>query len=765
MDMKSFKRDRPTIGVIPAWSPLIGDTPDRYLESIILGIQNAAQLKGCHLLLAWGIRQEMIESNNLYPAWPDVAPDSDFVPVGPWNTDGLIVLAPLRHPKRAAYLQQFSDRGFPIFFVATGEDGPTISVDNEKGIYDAVAHLVEHGHKRIAFLAGDPNDKGDSASRLRGYHTGVARYGLANDPLLVVDAWHNRQGGYVAMKELINSRVDFTAAVVSDDNSAIGAMQAIREAGLRVPNDIALIGFDDQPEALVQVPPLASIHVPLKDIGQQSLLMMLEYLVDGRPLESIQIPARLIPRQSCGCLPALVHSATKGMPLLNPVPQGESGEETGQIESAMQNLVEEMLVASPAEARHPEGEQIRRLCLELVEAFYERLQNGDSAHFQASLLNFLQEIERVDVQIDVWQEMISILRREMSVLPLDWQNAGIRLLAEDMLHQARAALSNSAQRRDLRHQSQRDTRAYTLGVLNSRLSASLNQGHIVEVLNPSLATVGIRHARLALFEAEGSDAVAWSIMPDRDPESSLHRFATREFPPPGMYPADEILNLVLLPLIFQEESLGYIAFDGSDLSPCTSIARQVAAALKASSLHGQVVELTLTDPLTGLHNRRYFDLFLRSEVLRSQRFARALAVLLVDVDDFKSYNDVYGHPEGDEALKQVAACLTNGRRTADVVARLGGDEFALILPETEVHGALEVARRIRAAVTNLAGLKRPITLSIGLSALPVVNVGPDVLVKEADLALYDAKRNGRNQTRIFTEDEEKSESGAETPAP
>lgn len=749
--MSSFKRDRPTIGVLPAWSPLIGDTPDRYLESIVMGIQAAARAKECHLLLAWGIRQQ-VEATDLFPAWPVVAPETDFVPVSSLNTDGLIVLAPLLEATRSNYIRELRVQGFPVLFVATGEDGPTIAAGNEEGIRQAVAHLVGHGHQRIAFIAGDPLDKGDSEFRLRAYLAAVAEYALSRDPRLVVSGWHNYLGGYSALKQLLDSRVGFTAVVVSDDNSAIGAMRAIREAGLAIPRDIAVIGFDDQPEAAAQVPPLASVHVPLREIGQQAVLLMLDHLDGKHALESIRIPTRLVPRQSCGCLPAAALSAAEAEPRLKPVPHCPAETDSMHAQAIQLHVVTEMLAALPSEARIPEHERTQHLCHGLIESFSASLQDAKPVRFQMALMEFLQEIELRDVNMDIWQEIISILRREMKQLPLEWQRADIGPLAEDMLHQARVAISESAERRDQRHQFQRDAKAYLLGVLTSRLSATLDAQDVAQVLNGNLADVGIRHARIAIFEAEGDDPVAWSIMPEHELESPMRRFATREFPPPGLYQPNELLNLALLPLLFQNEALGYIAFDGNDLSSCASIARQVAAALKTASLHGQVVELSLTDPLTGLHNRRYFDLFLKNEVIRSQRFAHALAIIMLDVDGFKTHNDLYGHPAGDVILQKVAGCLLEGRRSADVTARLGGDEFAIILPETNVTGALHVSSKIHTALANLTGLPHPLTVSIGVTALPIVQATPEVLVKQADQALYNAKRSGRDQACIVLEE-------------
>ena len=337
----------------------------------------------------------------------------------------------------------------------------------------------------------------------------------------------------------------------------------------------------------------------------------------------------------------------------------------------------------------------------------------------------------------------------MTQLPVEWDRAEIQHLAQDMLHQARAAISESAQRQDYRHQYHREIMSQALSELTARLNVTLDKRQAVEALNAHLTTIGIRHARVALFEPEGDDPVAWSLLLNSDLELASQRFATREFPLPTLYPPNELLNLALVPLVFQDEPLGYVAFDAGNLGPCAIIARQLAATFKASDLHAQVVELSLTDALTGIYNRRYFDLFLTNEVERSRRFGRDLAIIMIDIDHFKKYNDSYGHPAGDKALKFVVMCLQKGHRRADVLTRVGGEEFALILPETGVGGALEVAQRIRAALTTSSDLKQPLTLSMGISTLHGGDVEADVLIHQADQALYKAKRTGRNRICAF----------------
>ena len=747
--MPTFKRHRPTIGILPGWSGLAGIVPDRYLASILKGIQSAARVKQCHLLLAWGLGRVSLPNSDAYPAWPEVAPDSDFVPVGPWNTDGLIVFAPLRHEARSRYLQELSAQGFPVLSIATGEKGPTISADNEGGIHQAVTHLVGHGHRHIAFIAGDPTDPGDSETRLQAYYAALARHNLERHPALITHGWHTVPGGYEATQRMINSGVKFTALISSDDNSAVGAMQAIRDKGLHVPGDIAVIGFDDQPDAIAQIPPLTSIHVPLTMIGEQALALMFDHLVAGYDLASIQIPTRLVPRQSCGCMPQFVSFARVRR---NTSELFASHAETAvdDLQTIQQKMVAEMLATLPPASLFPLGERTNRLCSRLVQAFYTSLHENSAAPFQTTLMDILQELEIAAENIDSWQNIVSVLRREMTELPVLWTQARTHHLAEDLLHQARTAISESAQRQDDRHQYQWEIAAQAISELTARLSASLGERQAVQVLEALLPSVGIRHVRVALFEKDEVDEVAWSVLLNSRSENASQRFRTREFPPVGLYPEDELLNLVLVPLVFQDESFGYVAFDAGNLGPCEILARQLAATFKAARLHAQVLELSLTDALTGAYNRRYFDLFLNTEVDRSRRFGRTLGIMILDIDHFKAYNDAFGHQIGDKALQWIASCLQQERRTSDVVARIGGEEFALILPETGIEGAIFVAERIRAAIQQTgAVLKRPLTLSIGISTLHGTNIDAELLIQQADLALYDAKGQGRDRICVF----------------
>jgi diguanylate cyclase (GGDEF)-like protein len=175
------------------------------------------------------------------------------------------------------------------------------------------------------------------------------------------------------------------------------------------------------------------------------------------------------------------------------------------------------------------------------------------------------------------------------------------------------------------------------------------------------------------------------------------------------------------------------------------------AALHLEHAHafGRLRETAERDPLTHLRNRRAFDEILAGEVIRYERYGRPLALMLLDVDHFKSINDQFGHEVGDEVLRRIARLIAAGVRDADTPARMGGEEFVVLLPETTLAAAADVAERIRAAVNELKiewhSSPIPVHISIGVSAAPERVGHPHQLINSADSALYRAKAGGRDR--------------------
>jgi diguanylate cyclase (GGDEF)-like protein len=161
----------------------------------------------------------------------------------------------------------------------------------------------------------------------------------------------------------------------------------------------------------------------------------------------------------------------------------------------------------------------------------------------------------------------------------------------------------------------------------------------------------------------------------------------------------------------------------------------------------ELEKVSVTDELTGLFNRRRLMEVLSDETRRSQRLKHTFAALMVDVDHFKKYNDSFGHLEGDGVLTRVAAILREATREVDFVARYGGEEFLVMLPETAMPEAQEIAERIRGRIADESFSGRRITVSIGVAEFPLHGQTPEHVIAAADEALYEAKREGRDRVR------------------
>lgn len=194
------------------------------------------------------------------------------------------------------------------------------------------------------------------------------------------------------------------------------------------------------------------------------------------------------------------------------------------------------------------------------------------------------------------------------------------------------------------------------------------------------------------------------------------------------------------------------AYSEFDLELLNSIIPQFAVLIDRAVLKnkaGEFEHLSVTDDLTGLLNKRYLRERLTEETKRSNRYGYPMSLMMIDVDDFKSYNDMFGHPEGDKALQIVAHGLKETLRGADVAARYGGEEFSILLPQTTSEEAHTIAERIRQKIEATHFPNRKVTVSIGIASCSHIVCTPPEIIKAADQALYEAKRRGRNNVQIF----------------
>lgn len=225
---------------------------------------------------------------------------------------------------------------------------------------------------------------------------------------------------------------------------------------------------------------------------------------------------------------------------------------------------------------------------------------------------------------------------------------------------------------------------------------------------------------------------------------------------------EDIHSIICVPLRMNEVTYGVLyvtnkhsglPFTETDLNLISILSSNVAAVMDQEKLFKESV----TDHLTGLYTRRYFEPKLDSELHRAIRYDRPVSVIAIDADHFKDVNDKYGHQAGDAVLQRIATVMNSClRHNLDISARFGGEEFFVFLPETDSQGALVVAERIRSTMeqTTIHHAEHHIqlTLSLGVATAPIQAKSSEDLIKLSDEALYQSKQNGRNQSTIYSED-------------
>lgn len=567
---RSYCRGRPTIGVLAGWEYAWTSTPLSYLDPIYRGICLSARKLNCNVLLGCGMGSWTDSSASFRPAWPLTSSDCDLVPISPSNADGLIAINPLHSSDRSRYLQDLIEDGYPVIFVAAGETGPAIVADNRSGILEAMQHLVEHGHQRVAFIAGSMDDlQGDSGSRLGAYRDAVELYRLAADPRLVAWGRHLYDGGYAAMSEILASGAPFTAVLASNDESALGAIKALREAGLRIPQDVGIVGFDDRTESSVQKPALSSVRVPLFKMGYHAAESLIRYLTgQAERIEPVQVTTRLVPRESCGCGKSDgpgAATAGRGIPVAGGRPAAEA-----------------MAAAVRAEAQHLPADEVEASCRRLVDAFETSLEQGDRSGFLEAVGQVIRQSASAGEDVYIWQAPLDCLGNSPGPAPGP---------AQELLAQARSMIGLAGQRQAREEAVGHRWMLNRLGTLTARLQAARDETQIYEVMAQHLPPMGIRTAWIVLFEADGSNPLARSILrtitaPDRPPIG----FDSHDFPPPDLLPTEQPFDLALFPLTGPRGQLGFVAFDTAQLDLYGAIAQQLATALNSAHLYREATE-------------------------------------------------------------------------------------------------------------------------------------------------------------------------------
>ncbi len=267
---------------------LLPDLYGEFFSEIIRGIDHTAQAAGYHIL---------VSSSHDSKDEIDAALRSMR-----GRVDGLIIMSPDLEAQQTLRALQGS---FPVVLLNGGAEEnafDTISIENHEGARKMVHHLIARGHTRIAMIGGPPRNY-DAAERRRGYETALAENGIALDASLIVLGDFSELSGHRAVEQLLGLEQRPTAIFAANDSMAIGALSALHERGVRVPESVAVAGFDDIPLARYMNPQLSTVHVDISELGERAAALLLSSLHEGtRPTQQLQLSTTLVIRSSCGGL-------------------------------------------------------------------------------------------------------------------------------------------------------------------------------------------------------------------------------------------------------------------------------------------------------------------------------------------------------------------------------------------------------------------------------------------------------------------------------
>ncbi|MGQ9494491.1 MAG: substrate-binding domain-containing protein [Anaerolineae bacterium] len=483
--------------------------------------------------------------------------------VNPDNVDGLIAkTSSLSNYIGQESVQHFCEKYHPLPIVSVGialPGIPSVVLDDYQGMRSALAHLIEvHGFHRVAFIRGTQGHPGAEA-RYRAYMDMIQEYGFDFDPDLVSPChdW-SIQGGERAINVLLDERnMRFDALLCSSDRQAFGAMIALQARGIRVPDDIAVVGFGDYQIAQAASPPLTTVRLPTHERGRRATEMLLDIFAGKSVPECVRLPTTLIVRQSCGCLKprdgqTAIASQRFNASSLRDVLLGP------QREHILQEMTEQ--------AGLPKV--VRIWASQLLDAFYAELDGGSSYGTSDTFLAVLERAMKENLPASsgasCWQGAISVLRTH--TLPFLHSDSRLLAHAEHLWEQARVRIGEWAQQMHARQVWQAEQWVDTLLKISQVLTTVNSLPEMMNVLAQELPGMGIPGCYLSLYEDPERPTecarlhLAYNRMGRINLGAEGQRFPARQLVPDGLLPKAEY-TLVVEPLYFQDKQLGFVVFE------------------------------------------------------------------------------------------------------------------------------------------------------------------------------------------------------------
>jgi DNA-binding LacI/PurR family transcriptional regulator/anti-anti-sigma regulatory factor/putative methionine-R-sulfoxide reductase with GAF domain len=585
---------RPTIGL------LLSEVRSSYANALWVGVADAALEFDVNLICYIGGHIDAPE----YGLDPQRNPLYDLIDVE--GVDGLLICGTIGNFATETEFRSFIDRYRPVPMVGITETPgiPNIVVDNGKGMRDIVAHFIEvHGYRRIAFICGPENNE-EAVLRYRAYVDALAEHDIPLYPALVAPGDFTYDTGVEAVRLLLDERkAEFEAVVAANDWMAFGALRALEEHGVLISKDVALSGFDDVREAAASRPSLTTVRQPIHRLGYEGIKVLLKLLVGEQVPERTMLSTRLVVRRSCGCVePAIARAAVGSLPRKRQALKEAIDAQREEILSEMVQVVEGLASACS------------KWMSQLLGAFLEEMASESASGepgvdlalqgpFLSTLDEVLQQAITTNVEIDDWQEVISVMRyRTVPYLT----NVATLSRAEDLFNQGRVMIGRVAQGNWALREVQDTQRTESLGDFSGDLVEAVEPEQIFAAIGLGLPQFGFSDFYLSLYEGQ-KPPPEWSrlmLAYERgervDVGADGRRHLARRLIPDELFPQERRYTWVVEPLSFRENQFGLLTLEAGPRvgDVYDSLARQISGALQ-DSLFVQRLEFRRVQMLTA----------------------------------------------------------------------------------------------------------------------------------------------------------------------
>ena len=499
-------------------------------------------------------------------------------------------------------------------------------IDNAKGIHEALAHLIKfHQRRRIAFIRG-PQDHPEAELRYQAYLSTLNEFDIPLNLDLVTPGDFVFTSGKEAIRLLVDQRkIDFDALVGANDRMSIGAMEELQSRGFKIPEEIAIIGFDNIEQARFTTPPLTTIKQPFNDLGKLAVQTLLSMFSGNSVPDQIILPATLVVRQSCGCL---MQDSTKGIIRAHIT---NSSELKPSFATQREDILKVLREVIPNDLPS-KGNFTPSWMEQLLEAYTSELDGTQSDVLLPTLNWVMQWVPIPTNDFSIWQKVISVLRNH-SLAYLSTFDELSR--AEIIWEQARVLIGATAERAQGQAKLQVIENTLLLSEIGQSLLSSFEIDQLKTLIAQALFQLGIRSCYISLYENKGKTRktaqllLAYENGKVIEPLPEEQTFPASEIIPGGFLIEDRNRTMVIDPLYYQNEHLGFAVFEIGPLDGMIyeTLRRQISSVLKGAILiqeRAQVEEELKThrDILEELVSSRTKELIITNEKLQDEIIER-----------------------------------------------------------------------------------------------------------------------------------------------